>query len=145
MKRFLVLIDGIHTRELLAELDAVLRLAGADLLLVYVRGHAPRAGLDLVRRRPGGLRMPPHREHAIGEAERHRAADALEEAERFARPLAASVRTVFVDGEPGRAVVELAERERVDLVAVRAGRSGAPGPAARFILDHSRCTVVLLR
>jgi nucleotide-binding universal stress UspA family protein len=151
-RKIVVLIDGMHSRELLGELDDVVRVSGAELLLVYVRGRGPRSGLDLVRRRPGGLRMPPHRQQAIAEAEEVRGSEAIDEAGRIAEQLGARVRKVVVDGEAGQVVTELARREQADAVAVRAGGRDRPpmgpgslGPAARFIADHCKCTVVLLR
>jgi nucleotide-binding universal stress UspA family protein len=152
MTRLVLLIDGVRTHELLAELDSVCHLAESELMLLYVRGHSPRAGLELMRRRPGGLGMPPHRERGIAAAEQARAEDALDEAHRLALPLVASVRTVTREGEPGRAAVELAAREHADAIAVRVGGRDRPalgpaglGPAARFISDHANCTVLLLR
>jgi nucleotide-binding universal stress UspA family protein len=144
-RRILVLIDGMHTAELLAEANDVLRLRDAEVVLVYVRGRTARHGLDLVRRRPGGAPMPAHRERSIAEAEQVRGEEALAEAERLAVPLADSVRTLLVDGEAGREVVELARRERADVVALRAGARGPLGPASRFIADHASCTVLLVR
>jgi len=148
----LVLIDGLHTADTLDSLARLLNLGEAELLLVYVQGPGPRAGLDLVRRRPGGHQLPPHRERELAEAEHEGAASALAEAEDRARRLAPSVETIQLRGEPGRAVVDLAVQRRVDLIAVRAGgvdqaRAGprSLGPLARFVADHSPCAVLLLR
>jgi nucleotide-binding universal stress UspA family protein len=147
----LVLIDGLHTADTLDSLARLLNLGEAELLLVYVQGPGPRAGLDLVRHRPGGHRLPPHRERELAEAEHEGAASALAEAEDRARRLALGVETIQVRGEPGRAVVDLAAHRRVDLIAVRAGggeHTTGPrslGPLARFVADHSPCAVLLLR
>jgi nucleotide-binding universal stress UspA family protein len=143
-RRILVLVDGIDSRELLGAVDEALRPGDAEVVLVYVVGHGPRAGLDMVRRRPGGLTMPPHLERSVSAAERQRGDEALDEAARLARPLAAIVRTVIVEGEPGHAVVELAARERATAVALRRGPHGL-GPIGRFIADHSACTLVVVR
>jgi nucleotide-binding universal stress UspA family protein len=149
--RVLVLIDGLHSADMLESLARLVNLREADLLLVYVQGPGPRAGLDLVRRRPGGHKLPPHRERDVADAEQESAASALAEAEAGARDLARSVEAVQVRGEPGRAVLDLALEKRVDLIAVRAGgRDQAPGPQslgpiARFVADHSPCAVLLLR
>jgi nucleotide-binding universal stress UspA family protein len=150
--RVLVLVNGFHTDELLDSLRRMLRLDQTELLLVYVRGPDPRAGLDLVRHGPGGHRLPPHRERELLEAERFGSASALEDAELLARALVGTVRTVQLDGEPGRAVCDLAVRELVDLIVIRAGGRNQPpigpkslGPAARFVTDHSPCPVLLLR
>lgn len=144
MRKIVLLVDGIHAAGLVTELDRVVPLAEAELILVYVHGHSPRHGLELVRRRPGGAGMPPTREQGIDEAERQRGAAALAEAERAARSASSVVRTVDLHGGPGERVVELAARELADLIAVRA-TSGHLGPAARFICDHAPCPVVILR
>lgn len=150
--RVLALIDGLHTEALIDSLASIVRIDQAELLLVYVRGPGPRAGLDLVRRRPGGHRLPPHREHELAEAELSGSASALAEAELRARPLVAAVRSMQLTGEPGHAVCELAARERVDVIVMRAGGRDQPpagprslGPTARFVADHSPCPVLLLR
>jgi nucleotide-binding universal stress UspA family protein len=142
-RRILVLIDGIHTRELLAAVGEVLRPEDAELILVYVVGDAPRASLEMVRRRPGGLPMPPHLERSLSAAERGRADEALEEAARLAPP-SSSVRTVLLEGAAGHAVVGLASRERATAIAFHAGPRGL-GPIGRFIAEHSPCTVIVIR
>jgi nucleotide-binding universal stress UspA family protein len=149
--RVLVLIDGLHSADVLDSLRHLLNLGEADLLLVYVQGPGARAGLDMVRRRPGGHQLPPHRERGVADAENESAATALAEAEARARDLARSVETVQLRGEPGRAVLDLAVEKRVDLIAVRTGgrdQAAGPrslGPIARFVADHSPCAVLLLR
>lgn len=150
--RVLALVDGFHTPELLDTLARLLRLDEVQLLLVYVQGPGPRAGLDLVRRRPGGHRLPPHRERELTEAELEGSAEALTEAAKLAHLLAGGVETMHLRGEPGRVVCEVAERERVDLIAIRAGGRDQPpvgpkslGPTARFVADHAPCPVLLLR
>jgi nucleotide-binding universal stress UspA family protein len=119
---------------------------------VYVRGPSPRAGLELMRHRPGRHGLLPHRERELAEAERAGGDEALEEAARLAASLAKEPKTLQLSGEPGRAVCEAATRERADLVVVRAaGRDVPPvgprslGPVARFITDHCPCPVLLLR
>jgi nucleotide-binding universal stress UspA family protein len=139
----LLLVDGRDTAELLRSLARFVRLDEARLVLVYVSGPGPRAGLELLRRRPGRP-APPPREQELDQAERVGGAEALEEALRLARPLARSVETLQLRGEPGRAVCELAAAEKAELVAVRAsGR--ALGPTARFVSDHCPCPVLLLK
>lgn len=152
MRRIVVLVDGLHTPELIEGLGAAVGLRGAEVVLVYVHGTGPRAGLDMVRRRPGGVGMPPAREMVISEAERARASSALAEADELARDGGATTVLVEADGEAGRAVCEIARREQADVVAIRAGGRDAPpvgprslGPAARFIADHAPCPVLLLR
>jgi nucleotide-binding universal stress UspA family protein len=146
--RVLVLVDGIHTRDVL---DAVRRRVADDsleLVLAYVRGGRGRAGLELMRRRP----LPPHLAEEVGAAEAAGGRAALDEAIGLAA-FAAEVTTLELEGEPGRAVCEAAARAGADLVAVRAaggpdGHETGPkslGPTARFIADHSPCPVLLLR
>jgi nucleotide-binding universal stress UspA family protein len=148
----LVLVDGLHNEETFAALSRLVGLQDAAVLLVFVRSPGPRAGLDLVRRRPGGHRLPPHREHELSQAELEAGAGALVEAERLARASAASVETMQVSGEPGRTVCELAARRNVDLVVIRAGGRDRPplgpgslGPTARYVTDHSPAPVLLVR
>jgi len=150
--RILLVVDGLHTHELLGSVARTAPLAAAELWLVYVRGPGPRVGLDMVRHRPGRHALPPGRERDLNEAEVARGANALEEAERLALPLASEVRTVQLDGEAGRVVCDLARAQGIDLVAIRAGGRDQPplgpqsvGPAARFIADHSPCPVLLIR
>jgi nucleotide-binding universal stress UspA family protein len=141
--KILVLIDGLHTREMLAALEDLVDLRRADLILVYVRGPGPRASLELLRRRPGRHSIPPHRDRQLHEAEVTVGDDALVEAEELARATAAGVETVLANGDAGRAVCDLARARGVDLIAVRSGRQ--LGPAARFIADHAPGPVLLLR
>ena len=143
MTRVLVLVDGFHTRQLLDALNRLLPLQDTELLLVYVQGPGPRAGLDLVKHRPGGHRLPPHREHELASAEDAGAQTALAEATELARGLATHVETKQLRGEPGHAVCELALQSHADLVAIRA--PGTLGPVSRFVTDHSPCPVVLIR
>ena len=152
MRKIAVLVDGVHTRELLEGIERAVGLDGAELILVYVHGRGPRAGLEMVRHRPGGVGMPAQRRAVITEAEKARAASALDEAERLAADGGASSRVVEVEGEAGPALCEVAAAERADVVAIRAGGTDAPptgprslGPVARFVVDHARCPVLLLR
>lgn len=141
--KILVLIDGLHTREMLAALEDLVDLRRADLILAYVRGPGPRASLEMLRRRPGRHPIPPHRDRELKEAEVTVGEDALAEAEGLARATAPVVETVQVVGEAGRAVCELASARGVDMIVVRAGRR--LGPAAHFVADHSPGPVLLLR
>jgi len=150
--RVLLVVDGLHTRELLSSVSRTAPLTEAELWLVYVRGPGPRVGLDMVRHRPGGHPLPPDRERGLDEAEAARGVDALAEAQALARPIAAAVRTLQLEGELGRVVCDLAQVEGIDLIAIRAGGRDQPpmgprslGPAARYIADHSPCPVLLIR
>jgi len=141
--KILVLIDGQHSKEMLAAIQDLVDLRRADLTLAYVRGPGPRASLEMLRRRPGRHAIPPHRDRELHEAEVSVADDALAEAEALGRATAAGVETVQVAGEAGRAVCDLARVRGVDLIVVRAGPQ--LGPAARYIADHAPGPVLLLR
>ncbi len=147
-----LLVDGLHTRELLDAAAEMGALRQSSLLLAYVRPHGAHAGMEMLRRRPGSPRPPAAREARIHEAEHERGVEALHEAATLAAPLAGSVDTVELDGEPGPAVCQLAVQCAADLLIVRAGGRDQPGPAmrslgptARFIADHSPCPVLLVR
>jgi len=144
--RILVLVNGLHNQELLASLSRLVRLKEAEVLLAFVSSPRARSGLELIRRRPGAHHLPPHRERELTEAEIAGAADALSEAEDLARSAGASVETMQLAGEPGRAICG------VDLVVVSAGGRDRPplgpaslGPTARFVTDHSPVAVLLVR
>ena len=150
--RILVLVDGLHTDELLEMLAGLVRLGDADVLLAYVRSASSRAGLEMVSRRPGHGRLPPHRRAQVIESEEAGGAEALAEAERLMRDHAASIDVLQVEGDAGRAICQLAARRDIDLVVVRAGGRDRPalgpaslGPTARFIADHCTAPVLLLR
>lgn len=119
------------------------------MLVAYVRSPRARSGLELIRRRPGGHYLPPHREQELIEAEIAGDADAVSEAESLARSAGASVESMQRIGEPGPAICEIAARRKVDLVVVSAPEVGigqaSLGPTARFVTDHSPVPVLLLR
>lgn len=151
-KRVLVLVDGLHTVELIGAVGRVLPLQGADVLLVYVHAAATRAGLEMAGHRPGGHRLPPHRVREVEEAEHQSGARALAEAAAAVRDVAETVELSELRGEAGKLVCESAARWLADVVVVRAGGPDRPpvapaslGPAARFITDHAPCAVVVLR
>ncbi len=150
--KVLVLVDGLHSHEVLDTLGRIIRLETADVILVYVRGHAARAGLDMIVRRPGAGALPPDRERELTHAEHSASAGAIAEAEAAARDRACSVEGIEVTGDPGRSICELAVQRNADLIAVRAGGRDRPpmgphslGPTARYITDHSTVPVLLLR
>lgn len=149
--RVVLLVDGLHTKELLGSLAQLVRLAESELVLVYVRGPSPRGSLEMVTHRPGRQDISPRRSQQASVAEQELAGMALGEAQRLATPLAAAVDSIQKEGEAGRAVCDVATALHADLVAVRArGRDrppGAPsalGPTARYIADHALCPVLLL-
>lgn len=150
--RVLVLVDGLHSKELFSLLSQLVPLRETEVLLVFVRSPIGRAGLEMIRHRPGARHLPPHREAELRQAEVAAGDDALAEAEEVARAAGASVETMQVTGEPGRALCEVAATRGVDLVVVRAGGRDRPplgpaslGPVARFVTDHCPAPVLLLR
>lgn len=150
--RILVLVDGLHAVEMLDQLAGLLPFDGAELLLVYVRPRGPRAGLDIISRRPGRHPIPPHRRAELIAAEDAGIGETLAEADSTARRHGAATELLRVEGEPGHALCELAAHRQVDLVAVRAGGADRPplgpgslGPVARFVTDHCASPVLLLR
>ena len=150
--KILVLVDGLHSRETFASLASLLDLRSSRVLLAYVTGPGPRAGLDLMRHGPRARPLPPHRERELREAEESAGGDAISDAEAAAREHGAETESIVLAGKPGHAVCALADQHDVDLVVVRAGGRDLPsigpgslGPAARFIADHCRAPVLLLR
>lgn len=141
--RVLLLVDGLHSEELLRSLGRLLELGRAELLLAYARGPGPRGALELVMHRAGPHHLPPGRSRALDREEVERGERALVEAATLARPLCGSVETVQVEGEAGHALCELARARGADVVALRTG--GHLGPVARFVADHCGCPVLLLR
>lgn len=147
----LVLIDGLHTGEVLDALSGVVPLDRADLMLAYVR-RADHGPLELARRRPAARPIPPHRERDLRQAEEAAGADAVAEAKELAGGHARSVETFELTGDPGPAVCELAAARGADVVVVRTGGRDRPpfgpavlGPTARFIAGHCVRPVLLLR
>ena len=148
----LVLIDGLHSEEILDALGRLIDMSTAELLLAYVAGPAPLAGLDMIRHRPGSQPIPAHRERELHEAEESAGNAALEDAQAAARSRGAFVDTIRVEGRAGHAICERALQPHADLVVVRAGGwdrppigPGSLGKEARFIADHCRAPVLLLR
>lgn len=151
-KRVLILVDGLHTRDLIDAVARAIGLDGAAVLLLYVHPVAARAGLEMPGRRPGGHRLPPHRLREVEEAEHQSGAEALAEAAGAVREVAVDVETTEVRGDAGKLVCDSASRWRADVVVVRAGGRDRPpvgpaslGPAARFITDHAPCAVLVTR
>lgn len=151
-KRVLVLVDGLHTHDLIDAVARVIALQDAAVLLLYVHPLAARAGLEMAGRRPGGHRLPPHRVREVEEAEHESGAQALAEAAGAVREVAVSVETSELHGEAGKLVCDSAASWRADVAVVRAGGRDRPpvgpaslGPAARFITDHAPCAVLVVR
>jgi nucleotide-binding universal stress UspA family protein len=151
--RVLVGVARRGAPELLEDLDRLLPIRDMELLLVHVIDNGARGEIELARGRLLPRPMPPHRLRTLGDAERHAAQQALEEAVRAAASLGARTETAVAEGEPGRVISRLAEVRVCDLVALTvredrgAERAGAHslGHTARFVSDHSPCPVLLVR
>jgi len=149
--RILMLVDGFDTERMVQSMERQDQLHDAELLLLFVRGPAHRAGLEVAPRRPGGHRLPANRERAFAEAELEEGAQALAEAEQLASRFGAKVQSRQLEGEPGHVVCDLARTESIDVVVLRGASRGQPpeghahlGPTARYVVDHSPCPVLLL-
>jgi len=124
----------------------------SDLVLLHVVDSGPHRGLielQLRRGAPAG-----GRETSMSAAEEAASQAALAEARAAARGLNLSARVLVERGIPEQVIVQVAQRESVEAIAIGAseGLAGRPqiGPAsvghtARFVLDHAGCDVLLLR
>lgn len=151
----LIALDGYRVEAVLDE-AARLLVPEADWLILHVADTRPLEEVDralqgLPGRGPGKHRARHQLRHVQEwDEETVRAAiDAwLRRAGRSAPVLAAR-------GRPEREIIRVAEEEAVDLLVLGGGR-GLPGrypgpgpyplsPVARFVIDHARCDVLLLR
>jgi nucleotide-binding universal stress UspA family protein len=132
---------------------AAARLAPlSEMVLLNVVDSGPRRGLIDLQIRRGAPAVG--RETSISAAEEAASQAAMDEALAAGRRLGLSVRILVERGVPEQVIVQVAQREKVDAIAIQAseGLSGRPqiGPAsvghtARFVLDHAPCDVLLLR
>jgi nucleotide-binding universal stress UspA family protein len=152
--RLLVGVAEMGAPGLLARVNGLVALRGHEVLLVHVIDTGPRSELHLGRERVPRRPLPPHRERAVGEAEREAARTLLDEAAAIARRLGAETYAGTAEGEPGRVLCALAAEHGCTAVAVgaraREAAEGRPGPhsvghTARFVLDHAPCPVLLVR
>lgn len=143
--------DGaLVVREALALLPSAI-----ELIVLHVIDERP---LRDVGQRRGPLRqISPERQRELGQAEDSAGRATLAEAEAAAQnagPQVTSVETRLERGRPEQIIVAQAYDLHADLVALRPReypenfpRSGPPsvGHAARFVVDHAPCPVLLLR
>ena len=151
--RIVVGIDGNATRDQLLALDRLLTLRRHELVLVYVHDTGVRGELEFLHERVlrRGLSGPDLAR--VEQADAARAQAIILESETAARELQAQPRTIVDAGEPGRVLVAIAADQQADLVVVAARSGGlnvragprSLGHAARFVVDHSPCPVLLLR
>lgn len=134
-----------------------------ELCLLHVIDTGPRHTLDEFLHGPGPLRRPrppppppgrPQPLDPVDRAEAEAGAAALEEARREAEGAGARISTQVERGRPEQVIVQVAQEQRCDLIAIQAseGAAGRPrlgpksvGHTARFVLDHAPCDVLLLR
>jgi nucleotide-binding universal stress UspA family protein len=149
----LVAVDGSGIEAMLDELASLLPLEGHELLFVFVHDTGVRGGMDLVRGRFHGRRLPVERTQALNAAEREKADSVLTEAAGLVAGKGVVALTEAGSGEPGRVLARIAAERRASVVVIgaRSGDGELPsgpksvGHTARFVLDHSPCPVLLLR
>ena len=149
---------ALGARDGAASVRRVLAIVGeqaVDLLLVFVIDAGPRHGLEAWG---GALRQRPHlgpdRLARIDSAEERSGEVVLAEARAYAAQTAGvRVTTQLLRGQPERVIVERTVQGDIDLVAISAREglhSALSGPesvghVARYVLDHARCDVLLIR
>ncbi len=155
MTTALICLDGYRTADFLTAAQATLA-ASMEWLVLHVSDTRPveeaeRALGGLPGRGPGRHRAETHLRHSVAWSEgevQTAAAEWLQANERTSEVL-------LRRGRPEREVIRVAEERAVALIALggghgRAGRYPGPGPyplspVARFVVDHARCDVLLLR
>ena len=129
-----------------------LRLETAEITLLHVVDSGPRHLVELPRARPGRPALPPERRRSLDAAERERAEEVLAAAREALRPDLphAAFSSQVLAGCPEQEIVRYLDRIAADVAVLGARPGGQPGPAsighvARFVLDHTRCSVLLVR
>ncbi len=129
---------------------------GAELLLVHVIDLGPRHELEhlpgpLLRRGPHG---GPERTRVMDAAEVAAGERALAEALAVAQAGGLTAQTRLERGKPEQVIVSLARETGANQIAIGARQApehhpklgpGSVGHAARFVLDHAPCDVLLVR
>lgn len=149
----LIAVKGSEDATFFQRAAAMLPPAVDTIVLAHVIDTGPREEIGLARERHFGRRsLSPARGEELTRAEEERGRAGL----RFARQVlieaavsAESVRTELVRGKPREVLRDLAEREGIDILVVRA-RAGKPGPhsvgkTARFLIDHAPRAALLIR
>ena len=132
--------------------------ANLELLLVYVVDEEQREGLlgqlGGLGRRP---KLPERHVAAMAEAEDQAGATAMRRAAEAALAGGVDPRRIerrLVRGHPGEVIVALAEQAQCGLIVLRATDEvkvrvprgpASIGHAARFIIDHAPCDVLVIR
>lgn len=155
MTTALVCVDGYRTASLL---DA----AGQSLappiewLVLHVVDTRPATGLDIAASRLPGRGAERH--HAVEQMYDLSAEETTivrREVEGWLAERTKPAELLQARGRPEREIVAVAEERSVDLIVLGGGRGLAghyPGPGrhplspvARYVIDHARCDVLLLR
>ncbi len=151
----LICLDGYRVAEVLDEARRALS-PEAEWVILHVSDTRP---IEEAERALGAL---PGREHLRerAEARLHETAEWDEDevrlaAQRWLDGGGIAAELVVVRGRPEQEIVRVAEERRADLVVIGGGRGLAgryPGPGsyplspvARFVVDHLRCDLLLLR
>ncbi len=123
------------------------------ILLAHVIDTGPRGGIELGRERYLGRRaLGETRSADLQRAEEAQARSSVQFARQALGELGVAdnqLHEVVLRGKPNEELRRLAEEEQVDLIVVQ-GRAGKPGPhsvgkTARFLIDHSPHSVLLVR
>jgi nucleotide-binding universal stress UspA family protein len=148
--RILCAIGIRRGSELVRQVAAITR-EGDELVLLHVMDTGPRHDLDRLR----GPLHPHHERHGDLDAAEEEAGKAtLKEALAEAGRLGLAAAERLERGRPEQVIVSLARELRAEVVALHARESpqahprvGPPsvGHTARFVVDHSPTTVLLLR
>lgn len=155
MTAALICLDGYRVAEELDAAAAALHPA-LDWLLLFVSDTRPAEELGhamarLPGRGPGRHRAEARIRHVAEWSEEDVRAAATSWLETSGR----RAEILVTQGRPEREIIEVAEARGVAMIALGGGR-GLPGrypgpgpyplsPVARFVIDHARCDVLLLR
>ncbi len=151
----LVCLDGYQIADVLESVRSTLA-AETTWLITHVRDtrsldEAERALGGLLGRGPGRRHARQHLRHVVEASED----EVRDEAARWLRRAGISAEMLVAEGRPEREIVRVAEERSVATIVLGGGR-GLPGrypgkghfplsPVARFVVDHARCDVLLLR
>jgi nucleotide-binding universal stress UspA family protein len=151
----LICLDGYRVAEVL---DAAYSTLDPSLvwLLVFVSDTRPEAELTrALSRLPGRGPGRQRAEARMHETDQWSEASVREEARAWLTGAGREAEMIVTNGRPEREILRVAEERGVEVVALGGGR-GLPGrypgpgpfplsPVARYVVDHARCDVLLLR
>lgn len=149
--RILCCLDGTNTEQIRQAVSSFVTATDRTIGLLYVIDTGPHGEMERHRERflrPPGL--PPMRREQMRQAEEVSAQDILAEGER-AFPGAERIQRI---GRPEREIVNIAAEWNAELILIcprtHYGDKPTIGPksvghAARFVLDHAPCPVLLVR